>query len=215
VSVRVVVADDHPMYRFGLEAVLAQADDIDVVASVSDGAELIDVVAELRPDVVISDLSMPGTDGVAATTAMLADQPDLAVLALTMHDDDEHIHAALHAGARGYLVKGADADSILRAVRAVAAGDAVYDGDVARRLTAGLATTATAPATDLPDLTPREREVVDLLAAGCRNREIGQRLGMSEKTVRNHVSHLLLKFGVDDRTSIALRARDAGLGRDA
>jgi DNA-binding NarL/FixJ family response regulator len=161
----------------------------------------------------VSDLSMPGTDGVTATAAMLAAQPDLAVLALTMHDDDEHVHAALRAGARGYLVKGADADSIVRAVRAVAAGDAVYGGDVARRLTAGLVAAAPPPpGAPLPDLTPREREVLDLLAGGCRNREIGDRLGMSEKTVRNHVSHLLMKFGVDDRTAIALRARDAGLG---
>jgi DNA-binding NarL/FixJ family response regulator len=213
VSVRVVVADDHPMYRFGVEAVLAQADGIEVVASVADGDELIEAVADLRPDVVVSDLSMPGTDGVTATGAMLAAQPDLAVLALTMHDDDEHVHAALRAGARGYLVKGADADSIVRAVRAVAAGDAVYGGDVARRITAGLVAAGPpqAPVT-LPDLTPRERQVLDLLAAGCRNREIGQRLGMSEKTVRNHVSHLLLKFGAEDRTAIALRARDAGLG---
>lgn len=213
-TVRVVVADDHPMYRFGLEAVLAQTDDLEVVASVSTGDDLLSAAAEHLPDVVITDLTMPGVDGVTATQALLVQQPDLAVLALTMHDDDHHIHTALRAGARGYLVKGADADSIVRAVRAVAAGDAVYGGDVARRLTAGLPNEAPPdPAVDLPDVTPREREVLDLLAAGCRNREIAQRLGMSEKTVRNHVSHLLLKFGVEDRTGIALRARDAGWGR--
>jgi DNA-binding NarL/FixJ family response regulator len=213
-TLRVVVADDHPMYRFGLEAVLTQSDGIEVVANVADGDQLVRVVAELLPDVVVTDLTMPGTDGVTATEALLAAQPNLAVLALTMHDDDEHIRAALRAGARGYLVKGADGDSIVRAVHAVAAGDSVYGGKVAGLLTASLAEPARSGSTRaLPDLTPREREVLDLLAAGRRNREIGQRLGMSEKTVRNHVSHLLLKFGVEDRTSIALRARDAGWGR--
>jgi DNA-binding NarL/FixJ family response regulator len=211
-SVRVVVADDHPMYRFGLGAVLAQSDGIEVVGSVSSGDELVAAVAELQPDVVVTDLSMPGTDGVAAMQTVLAEQPGLAVLALTMHDDDEHVRAALRAGASGYLVKGADGESIVRAVHAVAAGDAVYGGDVARRLTAGLADAPPTGADDpLPPLTPREQDVLELLVVGCRNREIGQRLGMSEKTVRNHVSHLLVKFAVEDRTGLALRARDAGL----
>lgn len=212
-TLRVVVADDHPMYRFGLGAMLAQADGIEVVASAASGEELLAAVAEHRPDVVVTDLTMPGTDGVTATETLLADDPDLAVLAVTMHDDDEHVQAALRAGARGYLVKGADGESIVRAVRAVAAGDAVYGGDVARRLTARLvASGTTLPAVALPELTPRERDVLELLAEGRRNREIAGRLGMSEKTVRNHVSHLLVKFGVEDRTSIALRAREAGLG---
>lgn len=213
-TLRVVVADDHPMYRFGLEAVLTQSEGIEVVASVADGDQLVQVVAQLLPDVVVTDLTMPGTDGVTATETLLAAHPDLAVLALTMHDDDEHISAALRAGARGYLVKGADGDSIVRAVHAVAAGDAVYGAKIASRLTVGPAQPAwSASASTLPDLTPRERDVLDLLAAGCRNREIAERLGLREKTVRNHVSHLLLKFGVEDRTSIALRARDAGWGR--
>jgi len=212
-STRVIVCDDHPMYRFGLEAVLNQADGIDVVANVSDGADLVSAVAQLRPDVVISDLSMPGMDGIAATRAIIAAQPDVAIIALTMHDDDEHVHAALRAGARGYLVKGADGESIIRAVLSVAAGDAVYDGSVARRLTSGLAAKRAGAAGDLPALTQREAQVVDLLASGCRNREIADRLGMSEKTVRNHVSHLLVKFSVEDRTSVALLAREAGWGQ--
>jgi DNA-binding NarL/FixJ family response regulator len=212
-SVRVVVADDHPMYRFGLGAVLAQSDGIEVVASVSSGDELVAAVTEHRPDVVVTDLSMPGTDGVAAMQIVLEEHPGLAVLALTMHDDDQHVRAALRAGASGYLVKGADGESIVRAVHAVAAGDAVYGGEVAGLLTAGLADAPTTGSdTSLPPLTPRERDVLELLVVGCRTREIGQRLGMSEKTVRNHVSHLLVKFAVEDRTGLALRARDAGLG---
>jgi DNA-binding NarL/FixJ family response regulator len=212
-SIRVVLADDHPMYRYGLAAILTQQDEIDVVASVGDGQALLQSVDEHEPDVVITDLSMPDLDGVAATTRILAARPDLAVLVLTMHEDDEHVVAALRAGARGYLVKGADGSEIVRAVRAVAAGDAVYGRPVARRIASSFARQAGDPASAraFPDLTPREREVLELLATGCRNHEIARRLGMSEKTVRNHVSQVLLKLQVPDRTAAALKARDAGL----
>jgi DNA-binding NarL/FixJ family response regulator len=215
-TLRVVIADDHPMYRYGLAAVLNQSDAVEVVASVGDGRELLRCVDEHQPDVVITDLSMPGLDGVAATSRLLAALPGLAVLVLTMHEDDEHVFAALRAGARGYLVKGADGEEIVRAVQAVASGDAVYGGAIARRIVSfyagGSAGSATARA--FPDLTPREREVLELLAAGCRNHEIARRLGMSEKTVRNHVSQVLLKLQVPDRTAAALKARDAGLGSE-
>jgi DNA-binding NarL/FixJ family response regulator len=215
-TLRVVIADDHPMYRYGLAAVLNQSDAVEVVASVGDGRELLRCVDEHQPDVVITDLSMPGLDGVAATSRLLAALPGLAVLVLTMHEDDEHVFAALRAGARGYLVKGADGEEIVRAVQAVASGDAVYGGAIARRIVSfyagGSSVSATARA--FPDLTPREREVLELLAAGCRNHEIARRLGMSEKTVRNHVSQVLLKLQVPDRTAAALKARDAGLGSD-
>lgn len=210
-TVRVVVADDHPMYRFGLQAVLDQSAEVDVVAGAATGRELIDAVALHRPDVVVTDLSMPDVDGVEATRTMLAEQPGLAVLALTMHEDDDHVRAALTAGARGYLVKGADGESIVRAVLAVAAGDAVYGGQVARRLTALLTGPSTPTETPFPELTTREHEVLCLLADGCGNHEIARRLAMSEKTVRNHVSHVLLKLEVPDRTAAAIKARDAGL----
>jgi DNA-binding NarL/FixJ family response regulator len=213
-TVRVVVADDHPMYRYGLAAVLAQHEGIDVVASVDDGDALIRSVDEHDPDVVITDLTMPNLDGVAVTARLLATRPDLAILVLTMHEDDEHVFAALRAGARGYLVKGADGAEIVRAVQSVASGDAVYGGRVARRIVAFLAgKMADSPsARAFPDLTPREREVLDLLASGCRNHEIARRLGMSDKTVRNHVSQVLLKLQVPDRTAAALKAREAGVG---
>ena len=145
----------------------------------------------------------------------MALQPDVAILVLTMHEDDAHVFAALRAGARGYLVKGADGEEITRAVLAVAGGDAVYGGSVARRIVdfyAGGGAADSAEQRAFPDLTPRERDVLGLLAEGCRNHEIGRRLEMSEKTVRNHVSQILSKLQVPDRTAAALRARDAGLG---
>lgn len=213
-TIRVVLADDHPMYRYGLTAILQQADAIDVLASVSDGAALLSAVGELLPDVVVTDLSMPGLDGVTATTQLLRAHPELPILVLTMHGDDEHVFAALRAGARGYLVKGADGEEIVRAVRSVASGDAVYGGAVARRIVAFYAGRQVESPTQraFPELTPREREVLELLAAGCRNHEIARRLGMSDKTVRNHVSQVLTKLQVPDRTAAALKAQKSGIG---
>jgi DNA-binding NarL/FixJ family response regulator len=212
-SVRLVLADDHPMYRYGLEAVLGQADSVDVVASVGDGEALVAAVLEHQPDVVVTDLSMPSLDGVSATRRLLELRPDLPVLVLTMHEDDEHVFAALRAGAMGYLVKGSDGEEIVRAVHSVANGEAVYGGSVARRIVTFYAgRTDSSAARAFPDLTPREREVLEVLAAGARNHEIARRLGMSEKTVRNHVSQVLAKLQVPDRTAAALRAREAGLG---
>lgn len=212
-TVRIVLADDHPMYRYGLDAILGQVGDVEVVATVGSGAELLTAVEEHLPDVVITDLSMPDLDGVSATKALAQAHPSVGVLVLTMHEDDEHVFAALRAGARGYLVKGADGDEIARAVLAVAHGDAVYGGSVARRIVAFYSGGADQSPTEraFPELTPREREVLELVATGCRNHEIARRLGMSEKTVRNHVSQVLLKLQVPDRTAAALKAREAGL----
>jgi DNA-binding NarL/FixJ family response regulator len=216
-TVRVVVADDHPMYRYGLSAVLNQVDSVQVVASVGDGNQLLKAVAEHRPDVVVTDLCMPDLDGVQATRVLLDAQPGLAVLVLTMHEDDEHLFTALRAGARGYLVKGAAGEEIVRGVMAVAAGDAVYGGAVAQRIVAFFAGERTGSPTPraFPALTPREREVLELLASGYRNHEIARKLTLSDKTVRNHVSQVLIKLRVPDRTAAALRAREAGLGSPA
>jgi DNA-binding NarL/FixJ family response regulator len=203
------------MYRYGLAAVLGQSGEVEVVATVSDGEQLMRAVAEYEPDVVLTDLSMPTLDGVAATAMLREAHPAVPVIALTMHEDDEHLRAALRAGARGYLVKGADGAEIVRAVQAVAAGDAVYGGAAARHIASFYAGSPSSGATAFPDLTPRERDVLDLLAVGCRNHEIARRLGMAEKTVRNHVSQLLLKLQVPDRTAAALKAREAGMGPDA
>jgi len=213
-TIRVVLADDHPMYRYGLTAILEQAASIDVVASVGDGATLVRAVTEQSPDVVVTDLSMPDLDGITVARRLLETHPELPILVLTMHEDDEHVFAALRAGARGYLVKGADGEEIVRAVHSVAAGEAVYGGSIARRIVAFYSgrQVESPTARAFPDLTPRELEVLEILATGCRNHEIARRLGMSEKTVRNHVSQVLTKLQVPDRTAAALRAREAGLG---
>ncbi len=157
---------------------------------------------------VLTDLAMPGLDGVSACRELLARQPDLGVLVLTMHADDESLVSALRAGARGYLIKGADKAELIRSILAVAGGQAVYGAPVARRIAElfGAARSAT-PA--FPDLTPREREVLGLLADGARNSEIARQLGMTDKTVRNHVSAILMKLQVPDRTAAAIKARDA------
>ncbi len=206
--VRVVLADDHPMYRYGVAAVLATTDEIELVGEASDGAGLIALAARELPDVVLTDLAMPGLDGVSACRELLARQPDLGVLVLTMHADDESLVSALRAGARGYLIKGADKAELIRSILAVAGGQAVYGAPVARRIAElfGAARSAT-PA--FPDLTPREREVLGLLADGARNSEIARQLGMTDKTVRNHVSAILMKLQVPDRTAAAIKARDA------
>ncbi len=210
-TVRVVLADDHPMYRFGLRAVLDAAPEVEVVGEAADGAELLAVVARCAPDVVLTDLSMPRLPGTAAIDELTRRRPGLGVLVLTMHEDDASLFGALRAGARGYLLKGADAGEIVRAVLAVAGGDAVYGGAVARRVVDALTgTAARAPA--LPELTAREREVLELLATGLPTGQIARRLALSDKTVRNHVSAVLTKLQVPDRAAAVARAREAGIG---
>ena len=205
--VRVVLADDHPMYRYGVAAVLATAPEIELVGEACDGVELLALVHAEHPDVVLTDLAMPGLDGASACRQLLARQPELGVLVLTMHADDESLLSALRAGARGYLVKGADKAELIRAILAVADGQAVYGAAVARRITELFG--ASRKAAPFPDLTPREREVLDLLAEGARNSEIARQLGMTDKTVRNHVSAISMKLQVTDRTAAAIKARDA------
>lgn len=215
-AVRVVVADDHPMFRYGLRAALTAAPEVDVVAEAGDGAELLAVVARTHPDVVLTDLAMPALDGVTATRRIVEQHPDIAVLVLTMHDDDEAVFTALRAGARGYLLKGADRADIVRAILAVAAGEAVYDSAVARRIVDFFTGAHHRYAEQaFPQLTPREREVLDLVARGRGNHDIARRLALSEKTVRNHVSAILLKLRVADRAEAVARARDVGLGTDS
>ena len=210
--IRVVLADDHPMFRFGVNAVLATAPEIDIVGEAENGLELLEVVARTRPDVVLTDLAMPDLDGASATRQLLARHPNIGVLVLTMHADDESVFAALRAGAAGYLLKGADSAELVRAVLAVASGQVLYGAQVARRIIdfyTGTPDRFTASA--FPQLTPRERDVLTALAGGARNSEIARRLGLTDKTVRNHLSTILLKLGVPDRTAAAIKARDAGL----
>jgi DNA-binding NarL/FixJ family response regulator len=211
--VRVVIADDHPMFRFGLTAAIGAAPEIDLLGEASSGAELVEMVDRVTPDVVITDLAMPGMDGVSATRQIKARHPTVAVLVLTMHEDDEALFGAIRAGARGYLLKGADGEDIVRAVLTVARGDVVYGTSVAQRImdffTGANKDYAT---TVFPALTGREREILEFVAAGHNNHEIARRLLLSEKTIRNHVASILTKLQISDRAAAVAKARDAGLG---
>ena len=212
--IRVVIADDHPMYRYGLSAVLGNQPGIELAGEAADGLELLRVVRDAGPDVVVTDLSMPRLGGAEAAARLLAETPGLAILILTMHSDDESLFAAMRAGARGYLLKGSDREELTAAIQAVARGEAVYGPGVAQRIIdffAGRRQGYAGPA--FPELTGRERDVLDLLAGGAANRDIAGRLNIAEKTVRNHLSSVFLKLQVSDRTAAALKARQAGLGR--
>jgi len=211
---RVVLVDDHPVYREGLSMLLESIDEVEVVGVADDGATALDVVGEADPDVVVMDVQMPGLDGIAATRELTARHPHLAIVVLTMSDDDETVFSAMRAGARGYLVKGSSQHEIVRAIRSVDSGELVFGAAVAQRVAAyfsGRAPSADAPA--FPQLTEREREVLDLLAAGRSNPQIASALFLSPKTVRNNVSNIFAKLQVADRAEAIVRARDAGLGR--
>jgi DNA-binding NarL/FixJ family response regulator len=212
--VRVVVADDHPVFRDGLQVTLDDEPDISVVAAVSDGEAAVAEALRHRADVVLMDLRMPGGGGVAATARIAVERPATNVIVLTMCDDDDSVFAALRAGARGYLLKEAESNDILRAVRAVAGGEAVFGPRIADRVIAFFSTAGLrgGAATPFPQLTDREREVLDLVARGCDNPTIARRLFLSEKTVRNHVSACLTKLQVASRAEAVALARDAGLG---
>ena len=212
--IRVVLADDHPMYRYGVEAVLADVSSIDLLGTASSGKELLAMVERCQPDVVLTDLRMPDLSGIEVTERLVASHPDLPVLVLTMHDDDESVYGALRAGARGYLLKGADGGELVATIETLAAGGSVFGPAVARRIVGFfLESTHRYREGTFPQLTRREAEVLDLLAAGRRNSAIAAQLGLSEKTVRNHLSSLLLKLQVEDRSAAIVKAREAGLGR--
>ncbi len=211
--IRVVVADDHPMVRDGLRALLDSLPATELAGEAATGAEAVRAAVTERPDVLVMDLHMPGLDGVGATAEIARVAPDVAVLVLTMLDDDESVFAALRAGARGYLVKGAGQAEIVRAITAVASGEVIFGPGVARQVLAYFA--APRPAeVRFPELTARERQVLDLMAAGLPNGVIAQRLGLSVKTVGNHTSTIFTKLRVADRAEAIVRAREAGLGRD-
>jgi DNA-binding NarL/FixJ family response regulator len=214
---RVLIADDHPVYRGGIRAALADVDDVEVVGEAVDGDEAVRAAAELGPDVVLMDLHMPGTNGIEATRRLVADHPQVGVLVLTMFDDDESVFAAVRAGARGYLVKGAAQEQIVRAIRAVGGGDVVFGSGIAQRVMAFFAASGRIGARagrQFPELTEREVEVLELIARGLNNTEIARRLVVSDKTVRNHVSSVFSKLHVADRAQAIVRARESGLGSE-
>lgn len=212
---RVVVVDDHPLYREGLVTAIEGMADVEVVGEAGDGESAVALVERVTPDVVLMDLHMPGLNGIEATRRVVEMSPGAGVLVLTMLDGDDSVFAAMRAGARGYLLKGADRAEIERALRTVASGEVVFSSAIAGRVLAWFRTGGSVCGDRLPpfpELTEREREVLDLVARGLTNAEIARRLVVSDKTVRNHVSNVFAKLHVTDRASAVARARDAGLG---
>jgi DNA-binding NarL/FixJ family response regulator len=206
-KIRVVIVDDHAMLRAGLEQLLGGEPDLDVVGKAAEGAEAVALVREVRPDVVLMDLQMPGVDGVEATRQIVGEE--LAdVLVLTSYSDAERIIGALDAGALGYLLKDAEPDEVLRGIRAVARGESPINPRAARELLGARRTTSTAAA----DLTPRETEVLELVRQGLANKQIARRLGISERTVKAHLTSTFQRIGVVDRTQAALWAERNGIG---
>ena len=211
-AIRVLIADDHPVFRFGLKALLEAEAGMQVVGEARTGAEVLSLAEELRPDVILMDLNMPEVNGLEATRRILARQPEAGILVLTMFDDDS-VFAAMRAGARGYLLKGAEGAETVRAIRAVAHGQAIFSPAVAERVMHFLGQARPAAGdVAFPELTEREREVLALVAQGLTNRAIAERLAISPKTVRNHVSSIFGKLQVADRAEAIIRARNAGLG---
>jgi len=212
--ITVLIADDHSPFRTGLRELIQATADIEVVGETVNGAETITYTARLQPDVVLMDLQMPDVNGVEATRQILHTSPHIAVLILTMFEDDDFVFASLRAGARGYLLKGATKAEILRAIRAVSSGEAIFGSAIAKRLVNYFAGIQPAAYHAFPELTEREREILDLIASHLTNQEIAERLQLSLKTVRNHVSNIFSKLQVVDRVQAILRAKEAGLGRD-
>jgi DNA-binding NarL/FixJ family response regulator len=211
--IRVLVADDHPIFRGGLNALLESVTDMDVVGEATTGAEAVELAGSCRPDVVVMDLNMPGLGGIEATHRIIETTDGVHVLVMTMHEDDEAVFAALRAGAHGYLLKGALQAETLRAIRAVANGEAILGPAIAERLQRYLTRPPVGDPVDaFPQLTDREIEVLQLVAERCTNAEIAARLFLSQKTVRNYVSGILTKLQVADRAAARLLARAAGIG---
>jgi DNA-binding NarL/FixJ family response regulator len=210
---RVLIVDDHPSFRSGLRALIETAPDLEVVGEAASGESAVREAATSQPDVILMDIDMPGLDGIEATRRIVDAQPHVAIVVLTMLEDDDSVFAAVRAGARGYLLKGAQRPEILRAVRAAASGEAIFGPGVARRLVDFFARPAPSADPDaFPELTEREREILELIARGHSNAEITQALVLSPKTVRNHVSNIFSKLQVRDRAEAIVRAREAGMG---
>jgi DNA-binding NarL/FixJ family response regulator len=210
--VRVLIADDHPVFRDGLASLLGTQPDVTVVATAADGAEAVALTATHSPDVVVMDLQMPELNGIDATRVLAETQPDVRVLVFTMGEEDGTVLAAMRAGARGYLVKGASQDEVARAISTVHAGGLVFGASLALRIADLLSGTATPDRSAFPQLTERELEILDLIAAGRNNAQIASELYLAPKTVRNNVSNILAKLQATDRAEAIIRARDAGLG---
>jgi DNA-binding NarL/FixJ family response regulator len=216
--INVLIADDHVFYREGVRALLSNSSEIAVIGEASNGEEVIAKAAELKPDVILMDLKMPGTNGIEATRKITAVQSGIGVLVITMFDDDDSVFAAMRAGARGYLLKDADKDELVRAIVAVEKGGAIFSPAIAQRMiqyftTAPARQSAAKTSDEFSELTERELKILDLIAQGQNNMAIANKLSLSIKTVQNYVSSILTKLQVADRAQAIVRAREAGFGK--
>lgn len=210
--IRVLIADDHPVFRFGLRTLLKADPTMEVVGEATDGEEAIKLADQLAPDVVLMDLTMPGMNGIEAARRILVKHPEMHILVLTMFEDDDSVFAAMRAGARGYLLKGAEGGETLQAIRVVSTGEAIFSPTIAKRLMQYFgAPRPRGPSQPFPELTEREREVLSLIAQGYTNQAIAEQLVISPKTVRNHISSIFSKLQVTSRLEAILRAKDAGM----
>jgi len=211
-ALRLLIADDHPLFRHGIRELLNLVPDIQVVGEATTGEEAIVQAEELHPDAILMDINMPGVNGIEATRRILHNSPHLRILVVTMFEDDATVFAAMRAGARGYILKDAEKENILRAIQAVGKGEAIFSPTIATRLIDFFTSqTSTSPREIFPSLTEREREILQLIARGISNTDIAHELSLSPKTVYNYVSNILNKLQVVDRAQAIIRAREAGL----
>jgi DNA-binding NarL/FixJ family response regulator len=217
--IRILVVDDHTLFREGLIALLSRTRDLEVIGSASNGVDAIMQATALLPDVILMDIQMPEMNGIEATQQILQIRPETGIIVLTMMENEDAVFAALCAGARGYILKGADKAEVLKTIRAVASGEALFGPVIARRLvnlfqSHNITSPVAMPASPFPDLSEREREILELIAQGYTNQEIAARLHITSKTVSNHISRIFNKLQVVNRAQAIVRARQAGLGED-
>jgi len=213
-QLRILIADDHPMFCEGLVSILQSEEGLEIVGQASDGIEAVRLAESLQPDVILMDVNMPGKNGIEATREIIGTSPHIGILILTMFDDDTSVFSAMRSGARGYLLKGAQREEIVRAIQVVGGGEAIFSAAIARKMMFyfDAIMNKTAGNVLFPQLTEREREVLEWITRDLSNAEISRKLGLTLKTVRNHVSNILSKLQVADRTQAVMIAREAGMG---